>query len=228
MKSALALLLMLRLASMAAEPSDISDAPTNPAMAPVTDDPKLPRVLLVGDSISIGYTLPVRKLLAGEANVHRIPANGGPTTRGLEELTGWLGTGHWDVIHFNWGLHDLKVSESGEHVVPIAQYEANLAALVEKLQATGATLIWASTTPIPDGKLAPKRQPGDEVAFNAAARRVMDSHGVAIDDLYAFAQPQLKKLQRSSNVHFTRPGSAVLARPVAEAIRAALKKRTQN
>src|SRR5512137_2492523 len=42
-----------------------------PAFAPVSDDPKLPRVLLIGDSISIGYTLPVRKLLAGKANVHR-------------------------------------------------------------------------------------------------------------------------------------------------------------
>ena len=51
----------------------------DPAFAPVTDDPKLPRVLLIGDSISIGYTIPVRKLLEGKANVHRIWENGGPT-----------------------------------------------------------------------------------------------------------------------------------------------------
>src|SRR5262245_2767243 len=84
-------------------------APRNPAFEKVVDDPKLPRVLLVGDSISIGYTLPVRTLLKGKANVHRVPENGGPTTNGLAKLSAWLGNGKWDVIHFNFGLHDLKL-----------------------------------------------------------------------------------------------------------------------
>ena len=80
----------------------------NPIFAPVKDDPKLPRVLLIGDSISIGYTLPTREFLKGKANLHRIPTNGGPTTKGLASIEAWLGKGKWDVIHFNWGLHDLK------------------------------------------------------------------------------------------------------------------------
>ena len=50
--------------------------PQSPAFAPVTDQPGLPRVLLIGDSISIGYTMTVRQELAGKANVHRIPENG--------------------------------------------------------------------------------------------------------------------------------------------------------
>ena len=62
----------------------------------------LPRVLLIGDSISMGYTEPTRKLLQGKANVVRIPVNGGPTTTGLENLEKWLGAEWWDVIHFNW------------------------------------------------------------------------------------------------------------------------------
>jgi hypothetical protein len=66
----------------------------------------LPRVLLIGDSISMGYTLDVRELLKGKANVHRIPTNGGPTTNGLKNIKAWLGDSKWDVIHFNWGLHD--------------------------------------------------------------------------------------------------------------------------
>jgi acyl-CoA thioesterase-1 len=52
-------------------------------MTPIMDDPALPRVLLIGDSISIGYTLPARAELQGVANVHRIPTNGGPTSNGL-------------------------------------------------------------------------------------------------------------------------------------------------
>jgi hypothetical protein len=58
---------------------------------PVTDDPRLPRVLLIGDSISIGYTLPVRRLLEGKANVHRIPVNGAYSANGLAHIrNGWV------------------------------------------------------------------------------------------------------------------------------------------
>jgi hypothetical protein len=77
-------------------------------MKPPQEVPGQPRVLLIGDSISIGYTLPVRELLKGKANVHRIPQNGGATDVGLEKMASWLGDGKWDVIHFNFGLHDAK------------------------------------------------------------------------------------------------------------------------
>jgi len=132
----------------------------NPAMAPVEDKQGLPRVLLIGDSISIGYTVPTRKALEGKANVHRPQANCGPTTRGLQAIDQWLGDGKWDVIHFNWGLHDLKYIsakggltdvDKGKQQVPIGQYEANLEKLVLRLKKTGAKLIWASTTPVPEG-----------------------------------------------------------------------------
>ena len=86
----------------------------NPAMQPVEDKEGLPRVLLIGDSISIGYTVPVRKLLEGKVNVHRPLTNCGPTTRGLQGIDQWLGDGKWDVIHFNWGLHDLKRMKDGK------------------------------------------------------------------------------------------------------------------
>ena len=70
-----------------------------PAFVEVKDDPALPRVLLIGDSISVGYTVAVREALAGKVNVHRPAANCGPTTRGLTHLDKWLGKGKWDVIH---------------------------------------------------------------------------------------------------------------------------------
>src|SRR5262245_37152009 len=73
-------------------------AAQDPSLVDVADDPTLPRILLIGDSISMGYTIPVRNLLKGKANVHRIPENGGPTTNGLGKLQSWLGNNHWDVI----------------------------------------------------------------------------------------------------------------------------------
>jgi len=205
----------------------------NPVYAAIQDDPDLPRVLLIGDSISIGYTLPVRALLKGQANVHRPLTNCGPTTRGMEQIDKWLGKSKWDVIHFNWGLHDLKyLGPNGKNLadpnetesrqqVPPQEYEKNLRQLVDKLKKTGATLIWCSTTPVPPG--AAGRVVGDSVKYNAIAAKVMEENDIAIDDLYAFALPKLKEIMRPANVHFTPDGSKQLAEHVVTTIRAGLK-----
>jgi hypothetical protein len=120
----------------------------NMAMKPITDQAGLPRVLLIGDSISIGYTLNVRDKLRGKANVHRIPQNGGATDVGLEKMAAWLGDGRWDVIHFNFGLHDAKFASETTQRASREQYADNLGQLVSRMQATGAKLIFATTTPV--------------------------------------------------------------------------------
>jgi len=195
----------------------------HPAFASVKDDPGLPRVLLIGDSISIGYTVPVQKALAGKANVHRAPANCGPTIRGLDQLDKWLGDGRWDVIHFNFGIHDVVCRDGKSQQVPIAQYEKNLGEIVKRFKKTGAKLIWCSTTPIAEGTA---RLSNDDVtAYNAVAKKIMDANGVAVDDLYAFAMPQLEKIQRPKNCHFTPEGSETLAKQVAASILKALEKK---
>src|SRR4051794_26533418 len=140
--------------------------PLNEAFVPVEDQPGLPRVLLIGDSISIGYTLAVREALAGKANVHRPAANCGPTILGVAKLDDWLGQGYWDLIHFNWGLHDLRLDAPDKHQVALEQYEKNLRELVARLKKTGATLIWCSTTPVPETS-TPTRKQDDVVAYNA-------------------------------------------------------------
>jgi hypothetical protein len=202
----------------------VSATAEDSAFEPVADDPKLPRVLLIGDSISIGYTVAVRSLLNGKANVHRPPENGGPTTNGLAKLSSWLGPGKWDVVHFNWGLHDLKIMTNGQRQVPPKVYEKNLRELVGQLRTTGATLIWASTTPVPDGKLSPLRHSADALLYNAIADRIMKDNRIAIDDLYRLAMPQLAKIQKPANVHFTTEGYETLARQVAASIESALPK----
>ena len=150
-------LCLLLLASIAgAAFGQTAKRPPNPVFAPVSDVPGLPRVLLIGDSISIGYTLAVRRLIEGQANLHRIPENGGPTIRGVEKIDAWLGDGHWEIIHFNFGLHDLKIMDTGKHQVPIGEYERNMERIVGRLKKTGAKLIWAPTTPVPEGDLRPR------------------------------------------------------------------------
>ena len=202
-------------------------AAPNPALAKIEDDPKLPRVLLIGDSISIGYTLPVRELLKDEANVHRIPTNGGPTSNGIRNIDAWLGGGEWDVIHFNWGLHDLKRIDGQQQVSP-EDYEANLRKLVTRMKQTGAKLVWCTTTPVPEGDLNPPRRFHDVLDYNKIAAKVMAEERIITNDLYEFAKPKQAEIQNRNDVHFTEAGSRVLAQQVAKAIDGALVVRTKE
>jgi hypothetical protein len=147
--------------------------------------------------------------------------------RGLEHLDTWLGDQPWDVIHFNWGLHDLKYIdpasdprhsgqifpvEDGEQMVPVEGYADNLGRLLDRLRKTEASLIWCSTTPIPVG--AKGRLPGDSARYNEVAARLMRRNGVPINDLYAFAAARLDRIQRPQDVHFTPEGSKDLTEEV--------------
>lgn len=222
---------LLLAATVSAAEKQPAKAPS-PVLAAITDTPGLPRVLLIGDSISMGYTLPVRARIAGRANVHRPPVNCGDTARGVASLDQWLGSGRWDVIHFNFGLHDLKyldakgqlaAPDQGRQVHAPAQYEANLRKIVARLQRTGARLIFATTTPVPPGSQG--RVADDAARYNEVAGRVMRELGVAINDLHAVAASDLAKLQRPANVHFTDAGSERLADAVAARITALLPAR---
>ena len=181
----------------------------------VKDDPKLPRVLLIGDSVSRGYTLAARDALTGKANVHRAPENCGPTSNGIKKMDLWLGEAKWDVIHFNFGIHDRKTSAK--------DYEDRLELIVKQLKATGAKLIWASTTPIPtDTKDGPEASTAI-IEKNRIAADVMKKNMVHINDLFAFITPQLSKVQNPMDVHFKGDGYDLLGKQVALKIEEILK-----
>jgi acyl-CoA thioesterase-1 len=115
--------------------------------------------------------------------------------------------------------------DNGRHQVPLAEYERHLRQLVTRLAATGAKLIWASTTPVPEGKLNPLRRPADVVPYNAAAEKIMREKNIPIDDLYSFALARLGQIQKPENVHFTDDGSVKLAEQVAAVILTTLGRR---
>lgn len=206
--------------------------PTKGPLKQIEDVEGLPRVLLIGDSISIGYTLHTRELLKGKANVHRPPVNCAATIHGLKSLDKWLAIGgegnKWDVIHFNWGLHDLKYmgpngenladpkAETSKQQVPPEAYEKNLRELVKRLKKTKARLIWRNTTPVPEGVRG--RVPGHSAEYNEIAAKVMKEVKVEIHDLYSFAQKNATEIQRKADVHYTREGSMRLAEEVVKAL----------
>jgi len=197
-------------------------------------DPSLPYVLIIGDSISIGYTPTVTELLKGKANIIHNPGNAEGTTRGLENLPSWLAEHKWDLIHFNWGLHDLKrvkvagtsqnsKSPDDPYQATVEKYTENMKKLVTQLKATGVKLIFATTTPYPTVN-NPYRDEKDAAIYNAAALKIMEANNIQINDLHGLVKDRLKELQKPKNVHFKPSGSAALGKQVAEAIQTALSK----
>ena len=161
--------------------------------------------------------------------VNTITCHGNDTTIGLKKIDGWLGQQKWDVIHFNWGLWDLcyrnpKSKEqgnrdkvSGKLSTTPADYEKNLEQLVTRLEATGAKLIWANTTVVPEGEAG--RFVGDDEKYNAIAARVMQKHGIATDDLFTLTKGFAGEYStKAGDVHYTAAGYGKLAVQIAATI----------
>ena len=199
----------------------------------------LPQVLIIGDSISLGYTPVLQGMLDGQVDIKRPLNDGGGwincegTKRGVQMIDEWLASGDFDLIHFNFGLHDLKHvhPETGRNSTnpahpqqsDIEEYEANLKAIVHKLKASGAKLIFATTTPYPDKPGGPLRRADQPAKYNGVAVKIMEENGISINDLHAFVLPRMDELLLPNNVHFRPAANLELAQVVARHIRKALE-----
>ncbi|KAJ1445452.1 hypothetical protein M885DRAFT_579171 [Pelagophyceae sp. CCMP2097] len=196
----------------------------------------LPNVLLVGDSISgdgTGYFPHVKTHLDGLAHVVRA----GTVAEDADKLCGtsfgvaecasnWLLGGKWDVIHLNWGLHDVDAKLYA--AVAVEGYVANLEDIIETLRRglrPGGSLVWASTTPVPYSYHS--RKDSDVVNINAAALQLLQSdccRDVVVGaDLYARvverfpATAECTSLQKQG-VHFSDVGRQFLGLLVSASI----------
>jgi lysophospholipase L1-like esterase len=189
----------------------------------------LPKVVLLGDSIRLGYAPMVAKLFAGKAIIVSPKANGGDSANTLKNLEAWAIREKPDIVHFNCGIHDVKKSKkTGEHQVPAQQYEANLRRIVERLRKeTKATVLFATTTPILDERAAKSRAKAEyelldasATEYNAIARKVMKELNVPVNDLRAVMPDAATrgKFISADGIHFTQEGREKLAAAVADAV----------
>ncbi len=186
----------------------------------------LPTIVLVGDSIRMGYAPIVAKLLEGQANIVASDENGGDSSKVLSNLDQWVITHQPTVVHFNCGLHDIKISRKAKQPqISLDQYEKNLGQIVDRLQKeTKARLIFATTTPIRDDLHAKRegdfdRLEADVKRYNEVALKVMKEKGVEIDDLHTVVNKAgIDKVQRTDGTHYTDEGSKVLAENVARSV----------
>lgn len=205
---------------------------------------RLPNVLILGDSISLGYTPAVKKKLAGRANVSRPGCNCGPSQHYLRSMRGWVGTNRWDVIHVNFGIwdnHYLKGSSDGMGLywgrevtnalppvakgtairdlgfrirTPIKDYERNLRSILEFLKSRADVVVFGLTTPLTGWEKDDRC--GRIRVYNELATDVCKELGVAVDDLYAVAERHLDC--QTDGCHFNSKGYDFLAEAVVKSV----------
>jgi lysophospholipase L1-like esterase len=187
--------------------------------------PDLPKVLLLGDSIRMSYEPLVRKALEGVAEVVGPEDNCQFALYTLASLDRWLrALGQIDVIHWNNGIHDAGHNPARAPAqIPLVDYRANIEFIVKRLKATGARVIWASTTPVNPRR--PWREDqwswrNEEIdQYNAAARQIMEKYRVPVNDLNAVVKADMDGCLREDHLHLSELGTRRCAEAVVRAIR---------
>ena len=215
----------------------------------------LPNVLLLGDSISMGYTPFVKKRLSGIANVSRPKCNCGATQFYFRKKNGmedWIGTNRWDVIVVNAGIWDIcymkgdvlktnhywrpdeelsklpplrrgtEIRKRGFRVrTPILEYAANLKKILLRLKSTGATVIFALTTPCPSYQYDDRC--GLFRVYNEVASGVCDELNVGTVDLYSVGERNYDN--QPDGAHYNDIGNGQMSEALSDAVVAALTER---
>ncbi|MFW6061912.1 MAG: SGNH/GDSL hydrolase family protein [Planctomycetota bacterium] len=186
----------------------------------------IPKVLVIGDSISMGYTPHAARELDGEFRLVHCEGNAGDSERVCERLDEWLAQDHdAEVIYINCGLHDLKQSrEDGSYQVPVERYRENLMDMARRLGETGKKVIWAMTTPVLHDRHRQRkpfdRNEADVQAYNAVARSIMNAHDIPISELHgAVAACSTERCVDEDGVHMTEEGNRILGQAVADDLR---------
>lgn len=192
-------------------------------------------VILIGDSIRMGYQPFVAQRLAGQAEVWGPEENSSHSTNVLVHLHVWVLHRRIDAettVHVNAGLHDLKTIVYGEResVVPVEHYRRNVRQILETTRRlTPAKVIWALTTPVHDARSHAAHSRGrdfdrhnaDVQLYNQAASEVCRELGVPVNDLYSKVMAAgLEQVQSNDGVHYTPEGYQMLADAVVAALRA--------
>jgi lysophospholipase L1-like esterase len=183
-------------------------------------------IVLIGDSIRMGYQETVRTQLSGWAEVWAPADNGGTSENVLAHFDEWVIEREPDILHINCGLHDLK-KEFGRNTaaVPIGRYAENVRTILSRANSElGARVIWALTTPV-NQEWHRENKPfdrfeADVVAYNSVAANIARESGVVVNDLFAAVMSAGRdSLLLPDGVHFRPEAYVLLGKTVAACIR---------
>lgn len=206
----------------------------------------LPKLFLVGDSISIYYTPYLETDVSSTYSFSRktslTPESiaeqlGDPNVQGgnsrmvLDYLEKRYSKPDFepDVVLINCGLHDIKrVPQTNAIAIDSAEYRANLEKMISLIRRHHGKIVWISTTPVDDKRhnaLSKEflRYDRDVVQYNNIADSVFSRARVPIIDLYTFTK-QLGPGHYIDHVHWdeiTRAQQAAYIAGSLSALRAA-------
>jgi len=182
----------------AARPNSTSVCSCKPGV-PLPFDSVRKNVIIVGDSLTIGYTPVVAELLADIALVQHVPwdvLDGGAeeTAYGLQCIDLWLASPSGmpiqpDLIYFNFGMHDTATSGQGcpGQWGNTSVYPGELRQIAEKIltfsknSMHSVKVMFALTTPMMCDAAQDKVI---SATLNTAARGIMSSLGISTIDLH--------------------------------------------
>lgn len=146
------------------------------------------KVFLLGDSIRLGYEKYVEEQLRGEAEVVSSPDNARFAKYSIWNVgsvtqeSSWIyELGNPDIIHWNNGIWDAYLLMDGECFTPIEEYVRDMLRLYKRLAATGAKIIFATTTAVRDDCEVVRNADIDR--YNDAILEALKDKDVVINDL---------------------------------------------
>ena len=185
---------------------------------------KLPKVLLLGDSIRMSYQPYVEQILDGKAEVVGPADNGQYSLYTLSSLDRWLEEiGKPDIVHWNNGIHDSGHNPDRCPVqIPVDMYKANLEFILKRLKELTPSVIWATITPVhPDTPFSNTKWSwrNEEIdKYNSAAVELMNSNGILINDLHALVWANPSEFLDEDQLHLSEHGQKACAQAVADYI----------
>jgi GDSL-like Lipase/Acylhydrolase family len=185
---------------------------------PMDCDPKLPNVLLLGDSITRNYYPGVKRRLTGKANVYLMATSAAVGDPRLPLQIADFATVqavHFSLVHFNNGMHGWAYTES--------QYGSAFPSFLQAIQAAapGARMIWATTTPV-KVEASPGPTNSRIESRNAIAKIFVQKSALPIDDQHELMMHHLDTYQ--DTVHFNDSGAEMQGAQAVAAIESALAK----
>ncbi len=185
---------------------------------------RLPRILLLGDSIRKSYEPHVRRLLTQRAEVVGPEENGQYSLYTLQGLDAWIRElGRPDIVHWNNGIHDAGHNPERDPVqFPLDVYRANLQAILDVLLTLTPHVVWAATTPVHPASPFRRDQwswRNSEIEiYNQAASELMAARGIAVNDLHRLVLDHVDAYLADDQLHLSPAGEYACAQAVVNAV----------
>lgn len=177
-----------------------------------TNNRDLPRVLLIGDSITNGYQEIVREALRGKYYVDYI-ATSYTLNSGLffKLIVNYINNNKYDVIHLNQGLHGFSMSKK--------TYKEKLKKLISKIP-NSSNIIFAESTIVkkPGNRIIDKKWGKKLEERNGSVNELAKEMNLSINHLYEVSKNIPNDLRNEDGVHYLFGGYQILAKEVVSAI----------